>query len=237
PITMNDTLASMRSRLAAGLDYVLFRKGLLALSAAYAGGFFRTDPKVASPDIQVHLVMFSTDAMGAAFHPFPGFVVSACQLRPESRGFVRIKSADPRTAPAIQPLYLSAAADRDAVLRGMKLIRRIMNGDAIRRYVVAEREPGPDCTTDDQMLAYVRNTAMTIYHPVGTSRMGRDPDAVVDDRLRVHGIGGLRVIDGSIMPTLVSGNTNAAVVMIAEKGADMVLEDAKAKATGVARAA
>ena len=236
PCTMNDTLASLRSKLAAGLQYVLTRKGLLAVSAGYAGGFFRAHPEAATPDVQVHLILFSADKIGEKLHPFPGFIVSVCQLRPESRGFVRIKSADPRAAPAIQPRYLSAAADRDVILRGMHLVRRLMSAEAIRRYVVEEREPGPQCVSDAQLLAYAREKGTTIFHPASTCRMGIDPNAVVDERLRVRGIERLRVIDGSVMPTVVSGNTNAAIVMIAEKGADMVLADAKA-GTGSVRAA
>jgi choline dehydrogenase len=235
--TMNDTLATMRGRLAAGMQYVLTRKGLLAVSAGYAGGFFRTDPAAATPDVQVHLILFSADKIGEKFHPFPGFIVSVCQLRPESRGFVRIKSPDPRAAPAIQPRYLSAAADREVIVRGMQLIRRIMAGRAIRRYVVEEREPGADCVSDAQLLAYARDKGTTIFHPTSTCRMGIDANAVVDERLRVRGIERLRVIDGAVMPTVVSGNTNAAVIMIAEKGADMLLEDAKAGAASMARVA
>ncbi|MCZ7659573.1 MAG: choline dehydrogenase [Xanthobacteraceae bacterium] len=236
PITMNDVLGSLRNRLAAGLRYVLTRKGLLAISAGYAGGFFRTDPSVATPDVQVHVIMFSADKIGARFHPFPGFIVSVCQLRPESRGHVHIKSADPAAAPAIQPRYLTAMRDRDVMVAGMKLIRRIMGQPAIRRYVAEERLPGPACQSDADFLAYARETGTTIFHPVSTCRMGLDPAAVVDERLRVRGIAGLRVVDGSIMPTVVSGNTNAAIIMIAEKGADMILADAEAPAQ-VSRAA
>lgn len=236
PITMNDVLGSLRNRLAAGLRYVLTRKGLLAISAGYAGGFFRTDPSVATPDVQVHVIMFSADKIGARFHPFPGFIVSVCQLRPESRGHVHIKSADPAAAPAIQPRYLTAMRDRDVMVAGMKLIRRIMGQPAINRYVAEERLPGPACQSDADFLAYARETGTTIFHPVSTCRMGLDPAAVVDERLRVRGIAGLRVVDGSIMPTVVSGNTNAAIIMIAEKGADMILADAEAPAQ-VSRAA
>jgi choline dehydrogenase len=230
PITMNDVIHSWRHRTGAGLRYVLFRKGLLAIGAGYAGGFFRTSPLVATPDIQVHFIIFSADTVGAALHSFPGFIASVCQLRPESRGFVRIKSADAREPPAIQPRYLSSQSDRDIVVAGIKLLRRIMNQPAMRRYIAEERAPDPRCTSDSELLAFAREVGTTVYHPTSTCRMGSDPTAVVDERLRVRGIERLRVVDGSIMPTVVSGNTNAAIVMIGEKGADMILQDAVAQA-------
>jgi choline dehydrogenase len=176
--------------------------------------------------VQVHFIIFSADKAGERLHPFPGFIASVCQLRPESRGFVRIRSADPREPPAIQPCYLSAPRDRDVTVAGMKLLRRIMGQPAMQRYIAEERAPGAHCTNDAQLLAFAREAATTVFHPTSTCRMGRDAAAVVDERLRVRGIGRLRVVDGAVMPTLVSGNTNAAIVMIAEKGADMILEDA-----------
>jgi choline dehydrogenase len=227
PITMNDIINSRRHSLAAGLRYILFRKGLLTIGAGYAGGFFRTNPAVATPDVQVHFIIFSAEKIGAKLHPFPGFIASVCQLRPESRGFVRIKSNDPKAAPAIQPRYLSTQGDRSTMVAGMKVLRNIMGRPAMRRYIAEERVPGPACASDADFLAYMRETGTTIFHPVSTCRMGRDPKAVVDERLRVRGCENLRVIDGAIMPTLVSGNTNAAIVMIGEKGADMILQDAK----------
>jgi choline dehydrogenase len=231
PITMNDVINSWRRRVGAGLRYILSRKGLLTIGAGYAGGFFRTSPEVMTPDVQVHLIIFSGDTSGAALHPFPGFIASVCQLRPESRGFVRIKSADPREPPAIQPRYLSRRHDCDTVVAGMKLLRRIMRQPAMRHYIAEERAPKPDCTSDADLLAFAREFGTTVFHPTSTCRMGSDPAAVVDDRLRVHGIERLRVIDGSIMPTVVSGNTNAAAVMIGEKGADMILQDAATSAS------
>jgi choline dehydrogenase len=229
-ITMNDVIHSWRHRVGAGLRYALFRKGLLAIGAGYAGGFFRTSPLAATPDVQVHFIIFSAETAGAALHPFPGFIASVCQLRPESRGFVRIKSADPRQPPAIQPRYLSSPVDRESVVEGMKLLRRIMSQPAMRHYIAEERAPDPRCTSDAELLEFARATGTTVFHPTSTCRMGCGPTAVVDERLRVHGIERLRVVDGSIMPTIVSGNTNAAIVMIAEKGADMILQDAVAKA-------
>jgi choline dehydrogenase len=230
PITMNDVINSWRRSVGAGLRYILSRKGLLTIGAGYAGGFFRTSPELMTPDVQVHLIIFSGDSSGAELHPFPGFIASVCQLRPESRGFVRIKSADPGEPPAIQPRYLSRRHDCDTVVAGMKLLRGIMRQPAMRHYIAAERAPKPECTSDADLLAFARESGTTVFHPTSTCRMGSDPTAVVDHRLRVHGIERLRVIDGSIMPTVVSGNTNAAVVMIGEKGADMILQDATTNA-------
>jgi choline dehydrogenase len=230
PITMNDVINNWRHRIGAGLRYCVFRKGLLAVGAGYAGGFFRASPLAVTPDVQVHFIIFSGDTAGAPLHPFPGFIASVCQLRPESRGFVRIKSADPRMPPAIQPRYLSSRHDCDTVVVGMKLLRRIMNQPAMRRYIAEERSPHPRCTSDADLLAFARETGTTVFHPTSTCRMGSDPTAVVDERLRVRGVERLRVVDGSIMPALVSGNTNAAIVMIGEKGADLILQDAAASA-------
>ena len=230
PITMNDVIHSWRHRAGAGLRYALFRKGLLAIGAGYAGGFFRTNALAATPDIQVHFIIFSADTAGAALPSFPGFIASVCQLRPESRGFVRIKSADPSEPPAIQPRYLSSQFDRDIVVAGIKLLRRIMDQPAMRRYIAEERAPDPRCTSDAELLAFARANGTTVFHPTSTCRMGSDSTAVVDERLRVRGVERLRVVDGSIMPTVVSGNTNAAIVMIGEKGADMILQDAVAQA-------
>ena len=231
PITMNDVYHSWRHRLGAGLRYALSRKGLLTIGAGYAGGFFRTRSDLATPDVQMHFIIFSADASGAALHPFPGFIASVCQLRPESRGFVRIKSSDARQAPAIQPRYLSSKFDCDTVVAGMKLLRRIMDQPAMRHYIAEQRAPDPSRTGDDELLAFARETGTTVFHPTSTCRMGSDSNAVVDERLRVRGFDRLRVVDASIMPTVVSGNTNAAVVMIAEKAADMILQDAAAAGT------
>ncbi len=232
--TINDMMASVTGRVAAGLRYALLRKGFLTIGAGYAGGFFKTDPKMATPDVQFHFILFSADAVGQKLHPWPGFLASICQLRPESRGFVRIKSADPAQAPAIQPRYMTAQADRDCMVAGMKLLRRVMNQPAIARTIDEELMPGPQVQSDADYLEFARQKGTTVFHPTSTCRMGSDVTAVVDERLRVHGFAGLRVADASIMPTVVSGNTNAACVMIGEKASDLVLQDAKAR---VARAA
>ena len=230
PITANDVINRWRHRYGAGLRYILQRKGLLSVGAGYAGAFLRTRPELATPDVQFHFLIFSTETAGAAVHPFSGFMASVCQLRPDSRGFVRIKSNDPSVPPAIQPRYLSSRTDCDTIVAGFKKLRAVMNEPVMRRYIAEERKPGPDCVSDADILAYARATGTTVYHPTSTCRMGSDPSAVVDERLRVRGFERLRIIDASIMPTVVSGNTNAATVMIGEKGADMVLEDTVANA-------
>ncbi|HEU5272325.1 MAG TPA: choline dehydrogenase [Xanthobacteraceae bacterium] len=226
PITMNDVVHHWGHRTLAGLRYFASRKGLLAIGAGYAGAFLRTGSHLATPDVQLHFLIFSGDTAGAALHTFPGFIVSVCQLRPESRGFVRITSADPAVPPAIQPRYLTSQNDRDTLLAGMRLLQRIMRQPAMRRYVAEERVPPPSASRDEDLMAFARKTATTVFHPTSTCRMGSDRAAVVDERLRVRRMERLRVVDASIMPALVSGNTNAATVMIAEKGADMILQDA-----------
>ncbi len=158
-------------------------------------------------------------------------------LRPESRGYVKIKSADPRQAPAINPNYLATQKDCDTVVAGVAAMRRIFQAPAMARHIAEEIEPGKQCDNDEDLLDFIRRRGSTTYHPVGTCRMGPDPKAVVDERLRVGGFSGLRVVDASIMPAVVSGNTNAATIMIGEKGADMILEDTKAGTANVARAA
>jgi len=227
-ITINDMMATLRGRVGAGLRYALFRKGFLTVGAGYAGGFFKTDPSLTVPDVQFHFILFSADSVGQKLHPWPGFLASICQLRPESRGTVRIKSADPALPPAIQPRYLSAQLDRDVMVRGMQLLRCVMRQPALARYIVEELMPGPKVTSDADLLAFARQKGTTVFHPTSTCRMGSDVTAVVDERLRLHGFEALRVADASIMPTVVSGNTNAACVMIGEKASDMILQDAKA---------
>ena len=230
PITANDVINNWRHRYAAGLRYFLTGKGLLSVGAGYGGAFFKTRPDLETPDVQIHFLIFSTESAGATVHPFSGFMASVCQLRPDSRGYVRIKSADPATPPAIQPRYLTARNDVDTIIAGLKKLRQVMNQPVMRQLIAEERAPGEKIASDAGLLEYARNTGTTVYHPTSTCRMGPDPSAVVDERLRVRGFERLRVIDASIMPSLVSGNTNAAAVMIGEKGSDMVLQDAKTSA-------
>jgi choline dehydrogenase len=233
-ITVNDDLRNPLRSAMVGLRYALFRKGPLTISAGYAGAFFKTDQRLVSPDIQVHFINFSTNKMGDKLHPFSGFTASICQLRPESRGWLRIKSADPRQPPAIHPNYLATETDRRTNVAGLRMLRAIMQAPAMQPYVNEEAEPGPACASDADLLAYCRERGSTVYHPVSTCRMGPEDAAVVDARLRVRGVGRLRVVDASIMPAVVSGNTNAATIMIAEKAADMILADGRATQTAAA---
>jgi choline dehydrogenase len=210
----------------AGAQYAALRRGPLTIAAGTSGAFFKTDPRLASPDIQIHFLPFSTDKMGEKLHAYSAFSASICQLRPESRGSLRIKSADPSAPPEIRINYLATDTDRTANVEGLKMLRKILHAPALKPYVIAEAEPGAKVATDDELLNYCRERGSTIYHPTSTCRMGNDPLAVVDQQLRVRGLDGLRVIDASVMPDLVSGNTNAPTIMIAEKASEMILQDA-----------
>jgi choline dehydrogenase len=165
--------------------------------------------------------------MGEKLHPFSGFTASVCQLRPESRGSLRIGSADPAAAPEIRINYLATETDRAAFIEGLKILRGILAAPALKPFTVEEVDPGVKVASDEDLLNFCRRTGSTVYHPASTCRMGNDPLAVVDQRLRVRGIEGLRVVDASIMPDLMSGNTNAPTIMIAEKASDMILQDAR----------
>jgi choline dehydrogenase len=226
-ITLNDAVRSWTGKLTHGLHYVVTRRGYLAIPAVSAGCFLRAHPASATPDSQCSISLFSAQTIGGELHPFPGVTGNCVLLRPESRGYVRIKSADPRDAPAINPNYLSTQKDCETIVAGVAAMRRIFQAPAMARYIAEEIEPGPQCDDDDELLDFIRHRGSTTYHPVGTCRMGQDQKAVVDERLRVRGFTGLRVVDASIMPAVVSGNTNAAAIMIGEKGADMIIEDAK----------
>jgi len=228
PITLNDAVRTWSGRLSHGLHYVLTRRGYLAVPAVSAACFLRAHPTSATPDSQCSISLFSAQIIGGELHPFPGVTGNCVLLRPESRGFVRIKSADPRAAPAIHPNYLATHRDRETIVAGVKAMRGIFRAPAMARYIAEEIEPGKQCISDDELLDFIRRRGSTTYHPVGTCRMGQDQKAVVDERLRVRGFAGLRVVDASIMPAVVSGNTNAATIMIGEKGADMILADASA---------
>ncbi len=227
PITLNDVVNSPVRRMLAGARYAAFRTGPLTIAAGTSGAFFKTNARLATPDIQVHFLPFSTDKMGEKLHSFSGFTASVCQLRPESRGSLRIGSADPMAPPEIRINYLSAEADRTANVEGLKILRKILQAPALKPYVVDEVDPGRKISSDQELLDYCRARGSTIYHPTSTCRMGTDPLAVVDARLRLRGLEGLRVVDASVMPDLVSGNTNAAIIMIAEKASDMILQDAR----------
>ncbi|MGA9299045.1 MAG: choline dehydrogenase [Bradyrhizobium sp.] len=226
-ITLNDIVNNPFRKVMTGLRYAAFRTGPLTIAAGTSGAFYRTNPRLATPDIQIHFLPFSTDKMGEKLHPFSGFTASVCQLRPESRGSIRIRSADPAAPPEIRINYLASEVDRTTNVEGLKILRKILHAPALASYVVEEIDPGDKVKSDEALLAYCRTRGTTIYHPTSTCRMGNDPLAVVDQRLCVRGIEGLRVVDASVMPDLVSGNTNAPVIMIAEKASDMILQDAR----------
>ncbi|MDA0225842.1 MAG: GMC oxidoreductase, partial [Proteobacteria bacterium] len=227
PITTNDDLASWWRSAKIGLQWLLFRTGPLAVGINQGGLFTRVLPESATPDIQFHFATLSADLAGAKPHPFSGFTFSVCQLRPESRGHVRIKSSDARVAPAMQPNYLSAALDRRCAVESIRYARRLAGTPSMQPYVLDEYRPGRAAESDADLLDFAREQGATIFHPSGTCKMGADPLAVVDDRLRVHGVEALRVVDCSVMPTLVSGNTHAPAAMIAERASALILEDAR----------
>ena len=206
-----------------GLQYMLFRKGLGTSQGLEAGAFLKSRPDVDTPDLQVHFIaalMFDHTRVKADRH---GFMAHVCQLRPESRGRIFLKSADPFTEPAIDPHYLSSGEDARVLREGVKLVREVFAQPAFDPFRGEELMPGPNVQSEAELDRFVRETAETIYHPVGTARMGQDAESVVDPSLKVHGIEGLRVVDASVMPDLVSGNTNAPTIMIAEKAADLIL--------------
>jgi choline dehydrogenase len=221
-VTLNERKASLIGSLGMGLQFALFRRGPLTISAGTAGLFARVLLGSATPDVQFHFIPFSADRPGTVLHPFPGFTISVCQLRPESRGTITLADADPATPARIRANYLSTETDRRCMVEGLKLTRRLAATRAMSAWIAAEHIPGPDADGDEALLAHARRTGTTIFHPSGTCRMGSDPASVVDTELRVRGIDGLRVADASIMPTVVSGNTNAACIIIGEKAADLI---------------
>ncbi|MDX1576321.1 MAG: GMC family oxidoreductase N-terminal domain-containing protein, partial [Kiloniellales bacterium] len=223
--TMNERANSLVGRLAMGLEYVLFRRGPLTMAPSQLGAFAKSDPALETPDLEYHVQPLSLEKFGEPLHRFPAFTASVCNLRPESRGSVRIRSADPLAAPAIRPNYLATDRDRRVAAQAIRLTRRICAAPALSRFRPEEFKPGPQFTGDEELARAAGDIGTTIFHPVGTAKMGRDDTAVVDERLRVHGLEGLRVADASVMPTITSGNTNAPTMMIAEKAADMIRED------------
>jgi choline dehydrogenase len=228
-LTLNQLAGTLTGKARLALQYLVTRSGPLSMAPSQLGIFARSDPGLETPDLEYHVQPLSTDKLGEPLHRFPAVTASVCNLRPQSRGTIHIRGADPRLPPAIRPNYLSAEADRLVALRSIQLTRRLMAARAIARFSPVELLPGPEVASEEALLEKIGSISTTIFHPVGTAKMGRGADAVVDERLRVHGLAGLRVADASIMPTIVSGNTNSPVIMIAEKAADMIAEDARVR--------
>ena len=225
--TLNERANTLAGKISMGLEYLLFRTGPLTMAPSQLGGFTRSDPSQKTANLEYHIQPLSLDKFGDPLHPFPAFTASVANLRPTSRGSVRIKSSDPRAAPAIRPNYLSTEADRRIAAASLRLTRGIARRPALAQYGPEEFLPGEKFQTDEELARVAGDIGTTIFHPVGTCRMGPDSDAaaVVDPRLRVRGIERLRVVDASIMPTITSGNTNSPTLMIAERGSDMIRED------------
>ena len=226
-VTMNQIANSWLGKARIGLEYLLFKTGPLTMAPSQLGVFTRSGLEYATPNLEYHVQPLSLDKFGDPLHSFPAFTASVCNLRPTSRGHVRIQSSDPRQAPKIKLNYLSTDIDRQIAADSLKLTRRIVAANALKKYAPDEFLPGTHVATDAQLAQAAGDIGTTIFHPVGTCKMGaaEDTRAVVDSRLRVHGLAGLRVVDASVMPTITSGNTNSPTIMIAEKASDMIRAD------------
>ena len=223
--TLNDELNTWWKKALIGLQYALFRTGPLTLSASQVYIFTNTSLDGSRPNIQFHMQPLSADKPGDGVHPFSAFTMSICNLRPQSRGEVTINTANPKDLPKIIPNYLSTKSDQNIAIDSIKVARKISEANSLKKHILDEFVPGGSFVSDEDLLEAARNNSQSIYHPVGTCKMGNDMNSVVDDQLKVHGVSGLRVVDASIMPELVSGNTNAPTMMIAEKAAEMILSD------------
>ena len=222
--TLNGIANAWWGKAAMAAEYFLFRTGPLTMPPSQVGAFAKSDPAQPTPNIEWHVQPLSLDKFGDPLHSFPAITPSVCNLRPASRGFVRIRTADPRQHPEIRLNYLKEDADRRVAIDAMRFTRRIMAAPAMAPYQPEEYRPGASVTTDDELTRAAGELGTTIFHPVGTCRMGPDPMAVVDDELRVHGIGRLRVVDASVFPRITSGNTNAPTYVVAEKAARAILK-------------
>jgi choline dehydrogenase len=222
PVTVNDVMLSNFKKLKVGIEHYTRRTGPLAMISSPAALFVRTRPELATPDVKISVSPFSADRPQDGLHKFSGFTIIAYQLRPESRGEIRLKSANPADPPAMVPNYLTDEVDHRAIVDGLKIARQLLAHPALARFVAEEFQPGPAVASDAGLLDYARQRGGTVYHPTSTCKMGVDAMAVVDPELRVIGIDGLRVADASVMPTVISGNTNAATIMIGEKLADIM---------------
>jgi choline dehydrogenase len=228
---LNDLENSLLRKAMAGVRYGLFRSGPMASNGIHCGLFTRTDPRLERPDLQINLLEWSVIERNrdrVVPHPFPGFTLSPVHLRPDGRGTVRLNTPDPLAPPAVLFDYLRSEYDMQAVMFGIRLCRKIADQPALRPYIVQELSPGLSITSDAELAAYIRANGVSNQHPTSSCAMGHGSNTVVDPRLRVHGIEGLRVADASIMPVAVGGNTNAPTIMIGEKAAAMILEDAAA---------
>jgi choline dehydrogenase len=235
--TLNEISRSWLHQVRTGLEYIFGRRGALMMGAAPIGLFAKTREGLVSPDVQYQFLAGSFDKPGEAMHPFPGCSLVAIPCRPESRGWLRIKSPDPAVPPAMQPNYLGTRGDRETMIAALKISRRIFQTPTMQRYVVEEFWPGSQIDSDDGLLEHAKKTGSTTFHQTSTCMMGSHETAVVDTALRVHGMDGLRVVDASVMPTVISGNTNAATIMIAEKVSDLIRAETRAGATQRAKAA
>jgi choline dehydrogenase len=223
--TLNTSAASWVGKMRIGLQYAMFQSGPMSMAPSQLGAFARSDASQATPDLEYHVQPLSLEKFGDPLHRFPAFTASVCNLRPTSRGHVRIAAKDSYAAPKITPNYLSTAQDRAVAARSLALTRRIAAAPALAKYQPEEFRPGIHYRTEDELAEAAGLIGTTIFHPVGTCKMGRrdDPLAVVDSELRVNGVAGLRVVDASVMPSITSGNTNAPTLMIAEKTAALIL--------------
>jgi choline dehydrogenase len=224
-LTLNTLSASLWGKAKIGLEYLLRQSGPMSMAPSQLGAFARSDPSLETPDLEYHIQPLSLDRFGEPLHPFPAVTMSVCNLRPESRGSVHAVSGHFGKSPSIRPNYLSTTRDKLVAAAAIRLTRRIMQTAPMQPHAPEEFKPGPAFQSDEELATAAGQIGTTIFHPVGTARMGGDDKAVVDERLRVHGIAGLRVVDASVMPTITSGNTNAPTLMIAEKGAAMIRED------------
>ena len=227
--TLNERSQSLFNKALMGLEYLLFRSGPLSMAPSQMGAFAHSDASQQTPNLEYHVQPLSLEKFGEPLHPFPAFTASVCNLRPTSRGTVHIASPDFRQAPEIKPNYLATETDRRVAVEAIKLTRKIVAADALKPYRPEEFMPGPQAASDSELIQAAGDIGTTIFHPVGTCKMGDDVMAVVDSRLKVRGLRGLRVVDASIMPTITSGNTAAPVMMIAEKASRMILADRKAR--------
>jgi choline dehydrogenase len=222
PLTLNDDMRTLLGQIRIGMQYVFGRQGPLTVAAGYAAAFVRTRPELKRPDAQIYFINFSSARRGGVLHPHSGFTCAVSQLQVESRGSVQIKSSDPTAQPAIRYNYLATETDRRMMVEGLKIARRICMTKPLSDYAEAEFQPGPHVQSDEDWLQYCRDYGETVFHPTSTCRMG----TVVDEKLRVKGVDGLRVVDASVMPAVPSGNINAAVIAVAEKAADLIREEA-----------